>query len=159
MELIAEPEFVSQSASPREKSDRQMFYGLDFNELDRGLTSEERQEWNSIYASYRGRSALTGSIIGIDPLSISVRNKQTGTMERQTMYCAVVVPYRVRIVIPSSEMWEDGQERPNFVLQNMVHLPPTSSGHPPKLLPKYCPRPKQGAHRVLLQSDRPAPSR
>ncbi len=120
MELIAEPEFVSHSASPREKNDRQMFYGLDFNELDRGLTSEERQEWNSIYASYRGRSALTGSIIGIDPLSISVRNKQTGTMERQTMYCAVVVPYRVRIVIPASEMWEDGQERPNFVLQNMV---------------------------------------
>ena len=120
MELMAEPEFVSQSASPQEKSDRQMFYGLDFNELDRGLTSEERQEWNSIYASYRGRSALTGSIIGIDPLSISVRNKQTGTMERQTMYCAVVVPYRVRIVIPASEMWEDGQERPNFVLQNMV---------------------------------------
>lgn len=120
MELMAEPEFVSQSASPQEKNDRQMFYGLDFNELDRGLTSEERQEWNSIYASYRGRSALTGSIIGIDPLSISVRNKQTGTIERQTMYCAVVVPYRVRIVIPSSEMWEDGQERPNFVLQNMV---------------------------------------
>ena len=36
------------------------------------------------------------------------------------MYCAVVVPYRVRIVIPASEMWEDGQERPDFVLQNMV---------------------------------------
>lgn len=36
------------------------------------------------------------------------------------MCCAVVVPYRVRIVIPASEMWEDGQERPGFVLQNMV---------------------------------------
>ena len=84
------------------------------------MTAEERQEWNSIYASYRGRSALTGKIIGVDPLSISIRNKQTGNLERQTMYCAVVVPCRVRIVIPSSEMWEDGQERPGFVLQNMV---------------------------------------
>ncbi len=103
-----------------ERSDRQVFYGLDFNELDRDLTPEERQEWNSIYASYRSRSALTGTIIGVDPLSISIRNKQTGEVEKQTMYCAVVVPYRVRIMIPATEMWESGQERPDFVLQNMV---------------------------------------
>ena len=110
---LPEPEPVPQPAPVPEKNDRQAFFDLNFNELDRGLTTEERQEWNSIYASYRGRSALTGKIIGVDPLSISVRN-------RQTMYCAVVVPYRVRIVIPASEMWEDGQERPDFVLQNMV---------------------------------------
>ena len=109
-----------QPSAPAEKSDRQSFYELNFNEMDRSLTTEERQEWNSIYASYRGRSALTGKIIGVDPLSISVRNKENGNAERQTMYCAVVVPYRVRIVIPSTEMWEDGQERPDFVLQNMV---------------------------------------
>lgn len=36
------------------------------------------------------------------------------------MYCAIVVPYRVRIVIPASEMWESGNERPDYVLQNMV---------------------------------------
>ena len=118
--LPPEPEAELLSAPPPEKSDRQAFFDLNFNELDRDLTAEERQEWNSIYASYRGRSALTGKIIGVDPLSISVRNRQTGSVERQTMYCAVVVPYRVRIVIPASEMWEDGQERPDFVLQNMV---------------------------------------
>ena len=28
--------------------------------------------------------------------------------------------YRVRIVIPASEMWEAGNERPDYVLQNMV---------------------------------------
>ena len=110
----------SEPAPPPEKSDRQSFYELNFNEMDRGLTAEERQEWNSIYASYRGRSALTGKIIGVDPLSVSVRSRQTGALERQTMYCAVVVPYRVRIVIPAAEMWETGQERPDFVLQNMV---------------------------------------
>ncbi len=115
--LPPEPEAELPSAPLPEKSDRQAFFDLKFNELDRGLTAEERQEWNSIYASYRGRSALTGKVIGVDPLSISIRNKQTGN---QTMYCAVVVPYRVRIVIPASEMWEDGQERPDFVLQNMV---------------------------------------
>lgn len=109
------------SAPPmQEKSDRQKFYELKFNRLDRNLTPEERQEWNSIYASYRGRSALTGTIIGVDPFSVQVRNPQTGAMEKETMYCAIVVPYRVRIVIPASEMWEKDKERPDFVLQNMV---------------------------------------
>lgn len=102
------------------KSDRQIFFELKFNELDRGLTPEERQEWNSIYASYRGRSALTGTIIGVDPLSIYVWNPRTEKREKLTMYCAIVVPYRVRIVIPEAEMWEEGDERPDYVLQNMV---------------------------------------
>ena len=119
-QLPPRPEAEPATAPAPEKTDRQAFFDLNFNELDRDLTTEERQEWNSIYASYRGRSALTGKIIRVDPLSISVRNRQTGALDRQTMYCAVVVPYRVRIVIPASEMWEDGQERPDFVLQNMV---------------------------------------
>ena len=106
--------------TPPEPTDRQKFYGLKFNRLDRDLTPDERQEWNSIYASYRGRSALTGTIIGIDPYSVRVRNPETGEMEKQTMYCAIVVPYRVRIVIPATEMWEQGRERPEFVMQNMV---------------------------------------
>ena len=88
--------------TPPEPTDRQKFYGLKFNRLDRDLTPDERQEWNSIYASYRGRSALTGTIIGIDPYSVRVRNPETGEMEKQTMYCAIVVPYRVRIVIPAT---------------------------------------------------------
>ena len=64
--------------TPPEPTDRQKFYGLKFNRLDRDLTPDERQEWNSIYASYRGRSALTGTIIGIDPYSVRVRNPETG---------------------------------------------------------------------------------
>lgn len=102
------------------KSDRQKFFELKFHDLDRNLTPEERQEWNTIYASYRGRSAITGTIIGVDPLSIYVWNPQTEQREKKTMYCAIVVPYRVRIVIPASEMWEEGEERPDYVLQNMV---------------------------------------
>ena len=102
------------------KSDRQKFFELKFHDLDRNLTPEERQEWNTIYASYRGRSAITGTIIGVDPLSIYIWNPKTEQREKKTMYCAIVVPYRVRIVIPSSEMWEEGEERPDYVLQNMV---------------------------------------
>ncbi len=105
-----------QAAAPEQKS----FYQLDFHELDRGLTPEQRQEWNSIYASFRGRSALTGEIIGIDRHAISTRDKNTGEVKRQEMYCAIVVPFRVRILIPETEMWPQGEERPPFVLRNMV---------------------------------------
>ncbi len=27
-------------------------------------------------------------------------------MEKKTMYCTIVVPYQVRIIIPNTEMWE-----------------------------------------------------
>lgn len=113
-----EPEQTETSAPT--KSDRQKFFDLKFNELDRSLTPEERQEWSTIYASYRGRSAITATIIGVDPLSIYVWNPQTEQREKKTMYCAIVVPYRVRIVIPASEMWGTGEERPDYVLQNMI---------------------------------------
>lgn len=103
-----------------QKTDRQLFFDLNFREMDKYLTPEERKEWNSIYAAYRGRSALSGTVIGVDKLSVGVWNPETKEMERKTMYCAVVIPYRVRIVIPATEMWEKGQERPDFVLRNMV---------------------------------------
>lgn len=116
----AQPEAEPPKPPAPSKSDRQKFFELKFNELDRHLTPEERQEWNTIYASYRGRSAITATIIGVDPLSIYVWNPKTEMKEKKTMYCAIVVPYRVRIVIPASEMWEEGEERPDYVLQNMV---------------------------------------
>lgn len=108
-----------ETSEPRPKSDRQSFFELDFNELDRDLTDDARQEWNSIYASFRGRSALTGKIIGVDPKTVSIRNPETGRAERQTMYCAVILTRCVPVYIPAAEMWETGHERPDFVLQNM----------------------------------------
>ena len=84
---------VKEAATPSQmpKSDRQSFFELDFHELDRNLTPEEQQEWNSIYASYRGRSALTGTIIGVDPLSINTRDPESGTVKKKTMYCAIEI--------------------------------------------------------------------
>lgn len=112
--------YANESPAEPVKSDRQRFYELDFRELDRHLTLEERQEWNSIYASYRGHSALSGTITGVDHLSVVAYNAERGRMEQQEMYCAIVVPYRVRIVIPETEMWDNGNERPSFVLQSTV---------------------------------------
>ena len=100
-------------------TDRQSFFALDFRELDRGLSQEERQAWNSIYASFRGHSALSGTVIGADPHSMNVRNRETGQVERRTMYCVVVLVYRVPVYIPATEMWM-GETRPDYVLQNMM---------------------------------------
>lgn len=105
---------------PGPGDDRRAFYQLDFHELDRSLTPEEQQEWNAIYASYRGRSVLTGTVVGIDLHAIRVRDRDTGELRRQEMYCAIVIPFRVRILIPEAEMWPKGEERPGFVLRNIV---------------------------------------
>ena len=100
-------------------TERQSFFALDFHELDRGLSQEERQAWNSIYASFRGHSALSGTVIGADPHSMNVRNRETGRVERRTMYCVMVLVYRVPVYIPGTEMWM-GEARPDYVLQNMM---------------------------------------
>ena len=100
-------------------ADRAAFFGLKFNDLDRNLTPEQRQEWNTIYASYRGRSVMSGSIVGIDRVLVRAVNPKTDRPEYRQLYCAVVIPYRVRIVIPETEMWFPGEERPHFVLRNM----------------------------------------
>lgn len=100
--------------------ERRAFYGLDFNELDRELSPEQRQEWNSIYASYRGRNAMSGTIVGIDRHRLRVRDRKTGEMSSQQLYCAIVIPFRVRILIPETELWMRGEERPGYVIRNLA---------------------------------------
>ena len=110
--------------TPRPKAGRpaeghSSLMSLKLNDLDRNLTEQERQEWNDIYASFRSKSVLTGRIIGVDGQAFNVRNRETGQVERRTMYCAVIIAYRVKVLIPETEMWMPGEERPAHVLRNM----------------------------------------
>ena len=109
----------TEEATESSETEKKSFYDLDFRTLDQGLLPEQRQEWNTIYASFRGRSVMHGTIIGVDPHTMTVRSAQTGLLETKQMYCAVVVPFRVRILIPETEMWAENEERPAFVLRNM----------------------------------------
>lgn len=114
----------SRTAGPRGRVGRPAeghspLMSLKLNELDRDLTDKERQEWNDIYASFRSKSVLTGRIIGVDGQAFNVRNRETGQVERRTMYCAVIIAYRVKVLIPETEMWMPGEERPTHVLRNM----------------------------------------
>ena len=53
-------EELPEPSEPEKKS----FYDLDFRALDQDLSPEQRQEWNTIYASFRSRSVMRGMKIG-----------------------------------------------------------------------------------------------
>ena len=61
---------------------------------------------------------MSGKIVGVDRAQVQARNPQTGILETRRIFCAVVIPFRVRIIIPEMEMWVQGEERPGFVLRN-----------------------------------------
>ena len=115
------PEELAKEEKPNEQelSDRQKFYALDFNELDRDLTPEERKEWNAIYASYRGRSILHGRVIGVNPMQAVIRDKKTGNTKLERKLCAVVVLHRVLILIPNDVMWMQGEEKADYVMKSI----------------------------------------
>ena len=99
---------------------RSEFYHLDFKELDRGLSPEQLQEWQAIYASYRAQSILTGEVIGVDTNTVPMKNPETGQMEDRTIRSLVIVSYRVKVMIPETELWYPGEERPEYVARSMV---------------------------------------
>lgn len=89
----AHPAEEREASAPRpEMSDREKFFHLDFHKLDRNLSEEERREWNAIYASYRGGSPLSGTVIGVDMFSLNVRSRRSGEVRKRELSCAIVVP-------------------------------------------------------------------
>ena len=94
---------------------------LDLHELDKNLSDQERQEWNAIYASLRAGSLLTGRVAGIDTKTIAIKNTETGKTENKTVYCLVVIVYRVKVIIPDTEIWYDEKtSKPPYVLRSMA---------------------------------------
>jgi len=95
------------------------FYQADFRHLDRNLTEPERQEWNSIYASFRSQSILTGTVAGVDQNELPVKNKD-GKVEMRVINSLVVIGYRVKILIPENAVWVNGEERGTFLMRGMI---------------------------------------
>lgn len=96
------------------------FNQLDLTELDKDLSESQRSEWNAIYASYRSRSLLSGQVAGIDRNTLKFNDPNTGETIVKTISSLVVIPYRVKILIPEQEIWYDeSTQRPTHVLQSM----------------------------------------
>ena len=87
------------------------FNKLNTSELDKDLSPEERAEWNAIYASYRAGSMLSGEISGIDRYAISDDKKTLA---------AVIINYRVKILIPEKLLWEDSENVPKTTTKNLL---------------------------------------
>ena len=112
-----QPQPVNRSAAPPRKK---TIFDLKLNELDRGLSDEERDEWNAIYASFRAKSIMSGTVIGVDQNTFDVTNRETGKREKKTMYTLVIIGYRVKIIIPETELWMPGEERPSYTARAMA---------------------------------------
>ena len=97
------------------------FNDLDMRQWDKDLSEEQMKEWNSIYASYRSSSMLTGRVVGMDTTTVRVKNRDSGKLEKQAINCLVVISYRVKVLIPETEVWYDDQSRrPPHVLRSMT---------------------------------------
>lgn len=114
---VTEPE---PPKAPKPLSARQVFYQTDFKGLDRDLSPEQKQEWDAIYASFRAASILTGTVVGVDSNTFDMTDPDTGEMVRRTVQSLVVIGYRVKVLIPESEIWAAGEERPGHVVRGMV---------------------------------------
>ena len=71
---------------------------LNLAELDKDLSEEERREWNSIYASYRGGSLLTGTVSGLETKTVKVKNSETGKYEERILRYLVVKKAKCRLI-------------------------------------------------------------
>jgi hypothetical protein len=104
----------------RQAARKKTIRDLNLNDLDRELSDNERREWNAIYASYSAKSVLSGSVIGADTTSFDVRNGATGEAERKSLTSLIVIDYRVKVLIPETELWFPGDERPPHMTRGMV---------------------------------------
>lgn len=99
---------------------RSDFFHINFKEVDRDLSPDQLQEWQAIYASYRSQSILTGEVTGVDSNTFMMPNPETGQMEKREICSLIVINYRVKVLIPETELWFPGEERPSHVVRSMI---------------------------------------
>lgn len=107
-------------SASRSKSVREDFSAMNIKKSDRDLSPKQREEWENIYASFRSHSALHGLISGKETIALKVFNEETGANEIKEILCLTVVQYRVKVLIPETELWADGQAHPRHIVSHMV---------------------------------------
>lgn len=105
--------------APRSKSAREEFFAINIK-MDRKLSSKQQEEWENIYTSFRSRSALHGIISGKEIISLKVFNEATGSNEIKDILCLTVVQYRIKVLIPETELLADGQAHPRHIVSHMI---------------------------------------
>lgn len=112
---------VKSGKKPQDKSTAQSFFEVDYNELDKDLSPDQLKEWTAIYASYRSKTPLTGTVIGVDTHRLAITDPVTKNVERKQILCLVIMDFRVKVIIPQTEIWFEAEtEFPDFVVKKMV---------------------------------------
>lgn len=88
------------------------FNELNLSELDKDLTPEERAEW----ASYRSGSVMRGEAAGVDYHEFEFIPEGKKRPVKRTIRCVIIIAYRVKIIIPESEMFLEGMSEGGYVL-------------------------------------------
>ena len=97
------------------------FYNTDFNETDRDLSPDQLKEWTAIYASFRSKTPLAGDVIGVDSYTLPVTDRETRAVTMKQVLCLVVMDYRVKVIIPQTEVWYNETDAlPDYVIRRMV---------------------------------------
>lgn len=108
----------AEKQKPRESS-RSAFDRLDIRALDRNLSPDQRQEWEKIYASYRSKSILTGTVLGVDRNRFAITDSD-GVTEERIVYTPVIIDYRVKVLIPETELWMPGEGRSDGAVRSLM---------------------------------------
>ena len=95
------------------------FRELNLSEIDKNLTEQEREEWQSIYASYRGSSLVTGEVAGVDLHEANYVPKGEKNSVRKTIRCLIIINYRVKVIIPETEVFLTDMETSYHILHSM----------------------------------------
>ena len=117
--VIASEELMQRAQSARAKA-REEFFDLDIKKLDRDLSPLQKREWTDIYSSFRAGTPLSGVIAGKEEINLTVANAETGKPERINVLCFTVINYRVKILIPETELWSGGRVLKRYVTSHMV---------------------------------------
>ena len=95
------------------------FNELDLTKIDKDLTDAERDEWQAIYASYRGRSVISGEVAGVDLHEFDIIPKGKRKPVRKTVRCLIIINYRVKDIIPETEVFIEELDTGYHILHSM----------------------------------------
>ena len=95
------------------------FKDLNLAEMDKDLTLPEKEEWQAIYASYRSGSVVSGGVAGVDLHEFKIVPDGKKKAVTQTVRCLIVIKYRVKIIIPETEVFLEEFDAGYHILHSM----------------------------------------
>lgn len=95
------------------------FKDLNLAEIDKDLTEGEKAEWQAIYASYRSGSIISGEVVGVDLHEFNLVPEGKKKAVRKSVRCLIIIKYRIKIIIPETEVFLDDFDSGYHILHSM----------------------------------------